>query len=86
MRKSLEVPDELSIPVSHEGLAGLIDDLADLDITGVKVVGVKDYEPFLDGNGSTQGPVRSYVVELTKGELFSLINQHALNMLTAKYL
>ena len=72
----LSVPDELHIPVSFDGLPSLLHDLTDLGIEGVHVTAVLPEK----ANES-----RSYVVSLTKGEVFSLLNQHALDLVTKKY-
>ena len=71
----LEVPEVLDITVGFDGLPSLLQDLDDLDIDGVKVTFVH-----------TAGSERRYTVSLTKGEVFALINKHALNMVTSKYL
>ncbi len=76
MSTKLSVPDELHIPVSFDGLPALLSDLADLGIGGAHVKSVIPHD--IDR-------ARSYIVSLTKGEVFSLLNQHALDLVTKKY-
>lgn len=70
----LSVPDELHISVSFNGLPTLLRDLADLGIEGAHVRAVHHHEE-----------ARSYVVSLTKGDVFALLNKHALDLVTRQY-